>query len=690
LVFEFSEPIQRIDGFFYDRAFVGPQWNENRTLLTMPLDATILEPLAWAELRFGALVDDAGNRFSMEKSFRVDKQPPEIVALHVIDRENLLIIFNEDVQLTEQTRILLNQHVETLPAARHSSDKSLQVKVAGLDLTTAESQILSISELRDIHGNFAKQRSSRFSFSTDKTAPRITSIKQTASRYKDYTQYLGFEIEYSEYVLDRRDMNVGVSDELGLLLFDSFLSIKVNGVELSLWHAEWIPRSDHKGGTLYWSMYSGGKEFLNDQTNTMAMQLIDIAGNREWSEFSLKVDTQGPLIKGKSTQIDRCEMMGTNGFRCPLEGTDVVSAVIQPETVFAKDSYSWKVSDDWIEFTFQQTLSESSLSNIILEDEVGNSSPLIGMNQVIFRPVTAPPQIREITAFSDRILELRFSRPVGAIEQVLVDDKPRKFTLRNVEESRGDFDFYQYVVICFEEPIEAGEHDIELRGVSRQRNPAAKSSSLKRSALTNTATSLLVSSLAEAHELFRGMNLRVELSQPLAGHSWKMFARTGDISIALSDLTRIEEPMTPYGTWPVLFHKPSAIGLTPDAAQQTLILEIDGKPSVPMQVAWSTMEPQFYLFNDHANEKAFGVVTTVDMDLDSLQIEVSSGDDKIQVSREWLEPFTSLNGLNGFQVKLPEGMSFRKGKQRVRITAARTKIFRMELSKPFEASFLLD
>ncbi len=250
IVVEFSEPIKRIDYLSTGHAFAGETWSEDRKSLSVPFDIKKIRSGALATLTISGIIDDANNRENQIQTIPVDHFPPTIEGVKVIDSRNVLVTFNEQIKFNDQSSFLVDgRFAGTVVSAALPAQQAI-ITFSDIDLSSSDSHLLTVLQLADRYGNHADTRSRGFAQSADKEAPRIISIKQIPSKHNGRMALLGFELEFSEYVVDSRDSDGGVAGELEGLL-DSLKSFTINGKEAINILGQWIPRGDHRGGTLY-------------------------------------------------------------------------------------------------------------------------------------------------------------------------------------------------------------------------------------------------------------------------------------------------------------------------------------------------------------------------------------------------------------------------------------------------------
>ncbi|MDQ3233344.1 MAG: hypothetical protein M3Q07_16120 [Pseudobdellovibrionaceae bacterium] len=411
------------------------------------------------------------------------------------------------------------------------------------------------------------------------------------------------------------------------------------------------------------------------------------------------VDSEAPSVQGNPYANEQCEMSGVRGFRCRISEADVETAVLAPESAWPTSDYAVSTSSEtangneqhWLNFKFQKDVPETPIDDILITDRIGNTNKDLLPNTISYDPTSARPGIVKATAFNNSILELEFSADVGSIEAVLVDGRPKEFEMTSVDNFQAKYKPAN-VVVHFSAPISDGNHKVEIKGASRIRNKAARTESLVLDDLDNRATDILQSSITQDPDLWRTTDLRFEVTRPFTVSllAFAAESRTGStLTIPFTDFTLTPEGLTRRGTYAFRLHKKTTTGLQPLEYTQGIVLQIPGRSATrKVYTTWSTEEPRFYLFG-HAKPDGFIVNNLVQLDLDSLALEIVSKDEVISVDRSWISPYLSEDERDlGFKVTLPEGIRLKNGAfiYKVRVKAARTINFGIELTKPFESN----
>ncbi len=696
IVVEFSEPIRRIDYLSTEQVFSPETWSEDRKILYVPFDVKQIKNASQATLTIRGIVDDANNRDNQTVTIPVDYLPPVIEGIKVIDSSQLLVTFNEPVQFADHSSFKVDGRLpgtrvnEALPA--HQA----MIRFSDMNLSSTGSHLLTVTRLSDRYGNEAAKRSHGFAPSADKEAPRIVSIKQIPSKRNGRMAFLGFEFEFSEYVVDSRDSDGGLAGELESLL-DSMKAFTINGKETINILGKWIPRADHRGGTLYWPSLSIEASFDNNKENTIGLTLTDALGNSQLAQATLVVDSEAPFVQGNHLENEQCEMSGLQAFRCRISEPDVKTAVLQPEATWPASDYTVSVSSEtvqnkeqhWLIFQFQAPVRESTIDNILITDKMGNTNQDLIPHRIRYDPTSARPEIIKATAFNNHVLELEFSADVGSIEGVHVDGLPRDFEMTTVDNFQSRYKPAN-VLLHFSDPVPDGIHRIEINGAARIRNKAARSEALVLDSLDNRHIDIIQSSITQDPDLWDTTDLRFEVTRPLSG-SLLAFAKLESAErvstlMPFLDFTLTPEGMTQRGTYTFRMHKETKEGLQPLSYTQGIVLKVPGRSETQtVYTTWSTEEPRFYLLGP-VKPDSIVVHNLTQLDLDSLLVEIVRGTNVITVEKAWISSYISDNRRDiGFKITLPDTIRLQKGPfYKLRVKAARTINFNIELTKPFE------
>ncbi len=249
IIVEFSEPIRRIDYLSTEHVFFGETWSDDRKILSVPFDIKKIKNASQATLTIRGIIDDANNRDNQTVNIPVDYQAPLIEGVKVIDPQQLLVTFNEPVKFADHSSFLLDSRLPGTNVSQALPAHQAMIRFSDMNLSSTDSHLLTVTQLSDRYGNEAGRRSRGFAPSADQEAPRIVSIKQIPSIRNERMAFLGFELEFSEYVVDSRDSDGGLAGELASLI-DSMKAFTINGQESLNILGKWIPRADHRGGTL--------------------------------------------------------------------------------------------------------------------------------------------------------------------------------------------------------------------------------------------------------------------------------------------------------------------------------------------------------------------------------------------------------------------------------------------------------
>jgi hypothetical protein len=694
LVVEFSEPIQRIDTIGYDAGIETPSWDASRRILTAVFHQDKVMKGKAPVLRLAGIVDDANLRNPKELVIPIDVRGPLLRGIEIVDTQNLRLTFNEDVRISDGSTVTVNAKFTGTVSASPSSARQLIVKVPLANLARGDSHQLVVTKIADQYGNIADIRRG-FAQGEDLSAPTILSIKQLPTTRVHPETFLVFELEFSEYVIDKGDFDA--SNNISFLHINPAPWLKINGKVLIGTEGQWLPRDDHLGGTLRISSYFHGNKFLNDSENTLEMQLSDASGNSQWAKGSLLVDSAAPSLTGDFSQSTQCEMTGMKSFRCGISEADVKAAVLAPEGMWPADAYTFKVTTEdhdgakqhWLNFAFKQDIPERPIVEIMTVDFLGNTSLDRDLHSFFFKPSTTPAELMKATAFSSSMIELEFTKDVGAIDKVLIDGVEMPFAMTFVDNAL-DPSAPSCAVIHFKNSVPAGIHSVELIGIRRARNSFVRTERAELKDLDNRIPSILQSSITQEPDLKRTQDFRFELTQAFAGDLSAFVHLAGsDHTInktPFTDFTLTPEGMTPRGTYSFRLHKETAVGLQPNSFDQGIMLQLPGQPlTKPISVGWSTREPALRI-KEIGRADGFEVFTHTAVDLDSLDLEITNESERIAIHRSWISPYEKSSEDFGFSVKLPESIRLKKGfhTYKVRVKAARTKNFGIALSKAYE------
>jgi len=695
LELEFSEPI-KISNIRKDTSVFGTmEWSVDRTKMRAPFDRTKLPEFGFPSLYIDSIADDAGNDSRLNLQIPVDCLAPSIQLVKRIDATTIDIIFNEDVNIPADTEVVLNQIYKAEPLTLQSADKTIRFKTADAAALASDAGVISISGLTDIYGNVAKRRAGRYVSSTDKDAPVITSITQQPSEMLGNVPYVVFKMEFSEYVIDARDSNEdgGTLGELGSLL-DSLGSFTLNDESLFFFEAKWTRAEDHRSLVFKLPVYGDLKHM---KQNTIGLDLMDISGNKALRTFTFTPDVFAPSFLGRYSDQTQCFMQGTRSFRCQLTEGDVASAQLLPESDWPKNSYSTRVTEDttgetpsyWLHFDFTNDIPEKAIMSMDIIDNHGNHSANQS-NLFLFLPISKKSEFQSLNAFGLSILEVQMSGGVGSIDEVRVDGKSQRFALISEDELQS-YGPSKSVMIQFKEPLALGDHDVELIGIRRLRNPELVTERVVLKKISNVASDIIQSSIKERSEFNNVLSL--ELSQPLKGQQLDIFVR---LSFAdeetqetqLQGFKVEEEAVSRKGTWPIRVTLSSAVGLNSNQHVQPIVFQIKGRKATSVQrIALSTMEPEFKLSERSSSRTSFTFTGNHYVEISSLKIELIDSEGLVlPVKSEWLKVEERFISLASITVNLPEDKALTPGKYKFRITAGKSQGLGVSISEPYEAT----
>lgn len=694
---EFSEPIKTSQLNRDTKVFGTPEWNAERTKVRVSFDVKKLPELGLPAFYLNSITDDAGNSNYLNLAVPVDNRAPAILAVKRIDSKTWELVLNEDARLSDSTRIRLNEIHELIATSKESTNKTLTLTSAENTALSADSAVITITDISDTYGNTTKKRAGRYFPSDDRTAPVITGIKQLPREIIGKYPYSVFEVQFSEYTVDGRDSDE-LTGTLGSLsgTLDLLKSFNLNGELAFFFESKWTPSLDHRSAIFKMPTTS----FKHMKTNTVELELMDIAGNKAVSKFEFVPDVLPPQVLGSYVKQDQCFMEGARSFRCRVSEPDISNAVLLPEAEWPAASYTHKVTQEiegenkayWLQFDFQKDVPEQVLKEMDIVDSYGNRSS-DRSSLFLFLPSSRKPELLGVSAFSSSILELRMTGGVESIDAIKVNGKPVAFKLLSEDELRKDYG-PKNVLISFQDRLPAGNHRIELEGIHRLRNRGLVTDSIVLETLNNSQPDIVLTTLGLNGD--NDQEIRMDLTAPLEGRSLDIFVKSdfdadGAQEVQLKNFTITERPMNSSGVWPVSIRLNSAEGLNANQMFQPMIFRIQGRQPTPLQrILMSTEVPEFTPHYQTPSSRFIGLRSDITLDQASLQLELVDGNGTVTpVPSEWIS--FEASALVYISVDIPaDKEALKPGNYKLRVTAARSKNFGLSIKQPYELDFKIN
>ncbi|RZA27386.1 MAG: hypothetical protein EOP10_00375 [Proteobacteria bacterium] len=675
VVVEFSEPMQ--PNVLFSQIMKSFSWNENRTELRATLlNKSSLSPL----IQFHGLRDVQGNPLAIPFLFRFDQTKPLIEGVKILDDNNLQISFNETIVLQADTKFTVNNLWEGTSLSEIKG-QTLTINFPEANFADASSFHLKARNFQDLYSNSATFQSIGFSKSSDTNPPVVKSFKLVAPEKDTYFNNIAIVIEFDEYVVDPRDTEKGVLSSAG---DDYSREVKINGERTFL--ASWKPSEDHRGAKLL--INERASNLKNRENNIIEFQLTDALGNSTVAKIEMFLDSHAPELLSITKDGPYCEMASDKAFRCRVTEDDTRSAFLQPISDWPTSSYKTKTSTEvrgdetfhWVFFETYEAMPELLVSNITFSDSSGNTSTKPFTSR-IFQPIAVIPEFKETIASSASFLELIFSKAIGGIDEVFVDGAKVEFSVTALDPYGNSTP--KTALIQYQTPLTLGSHLIELKGVSRNGNKFAKIDSQKIEITVTNKPQVLFASFEENAVSAEMGELHFEATGLIKPEELKVFALTTTlIKSELTDIQLTDLGLTERGTYKYKIKKMTSENLRVDINRQWLTFQIaGGKMSQTAFVYWSTKEPTFKIESKNVASQ-LTIVPSRGIDLNTLKIELLSGDTVTQVEKSWIAP--NAQDPNKFLITFPETISLTETNAILRIKSAVTTTFKIPMSKPFE------
>ena len=257
-----------------------------------------------------SLVDKAGNREDSEYTIVYDSKVPQLSSV-VLNTEPSMVLEPQMIQMITETLtsitlqfeeatqvdftntvIALMGPEETVPH-NISVDSSTQLTLRFVELVEDGSYTLSVTP-QDIVGN-AAQGAVRYAFMLDTEAPRITAPTPLIFNQSPVT-YIGSALRQFQVALTVEDVGPA-----GLYLADQTLVVlNTSGEKIPIGLT-----SDELTNQLYLSLPASlPRDGSADGEYTVKISLVDKAGNREDSEYTIVYDSKAPELGSVMVNTD--------------------------------------------------------------------------------------------------------------------------------------------------------------------------------------------------------------------------------------------------------------------------------------------------------------------------------------------------------------------------------------------------